>query len=85
MRDNDLAQAPKLLKRKFRRERFFRELRRKTFFGRLSGKTALEKTVPIRPVRQPARTRPQREGLLPVPPRRVSMRSGALRNSPAQD
>jgi len=72
VRDNNVDQALKALKRKLQREGVFRELRRKKFFEKPSERKAREKSEAIRRVRKLARKRAQREGLLPATPRRVA-------------
>ena len=66
VRDNNVDQALKALKRKLQREGVFRELRRQ------SEKKAREKSEAIRRMRKAARKRAEREGLLPASPRRTS-------------
>jgi small subunit ribosomal protein S21 len=80
VRDNNVDQALKALKRKLQREGVFRELRRKKFFEKPSEKRAREKSEAIRRVRKLARKRAQREGLLPASPRRTPGGRGAGRN-----
>jgi len=70
VRDNNVDQALKVLKRKLQREGVFRELKRKKFFEKPSERKAREKSEAIRRVRKLARKRAQREGLLPATPRR---------------
>jgi len=70
VRDNNVDQALKVLKRKLQREGVFRELKRKKFFEKPSERKAREKSEAIRRVRKLARKRAQREGLLPAAPRR---------------
>ncbi len=85
VRDNNVDQALKVLKRKLQREGLFRELRRKTFFEKPSERRTREKSEAIRRVRKQARKRAQREGLLPTPPRRTPAVRGAPRTGPVQD
>jgi small subunit ribosomal protein S21 len=70
VRDNNVDQALKVLKRKLQREGVFRELKRKKFFEKPSERKAREKSEAIRRLRKLARKRAQREGLLPATPRR---------------
>ena len=85
VRDNNVDQALKALKRKLQREGVFRELRRKKFYEKPSEKRAREKSEAIRRVRKLARKRAQREGLLPASPRRPAGTAGAPRNGPSRD
>lgn len=71
VRDNNVDQALKVLKRKLQREGLFREIKRKKFYEKPSEKRAREKGEAIRRSRKLARKRAQREGLLPATPRRV--------------
>ena len=77
VRDNNVDQALKALKRKLQREGLFRELKRKKFFEKPSEKKAREKGEAIRRARKAARKRAQREGLLPASPRRAAATQGA--------
>jgi small subunit ribosomal protein S21 len=85
VRDNNVDQALKALKRKLQREGVFRELRRKKFFEKPSERRAREKSEAIRRVRKLARKRAQREGLLPASPRRTPAGRGAARNGRPQE
>ena len=84
VRDNNIDQALKVLKKKLQREGIFRELKRKKFFEKPSERKASEKSEAIRRVRKLARKRAQREGLLPASPRRVLLARGASRNRASQ-
>ena len=84
VRDNNVDQALKVLKRKLQREGVFRELKRKAFFEKPSEKKAREKGEAIRRARKLARKRAQREGLLPATPR-ASPAQGAARGRPPRD
>jgi small subunit ribosomal protein S21 len=77
VRENNVDQAMKVLKKKLQREGFFRELKRKSFYEKPSVRKTREKGEAIRRARKLARKRAQREGLLPTPPRRV-IRPGGL-------
>lgn len=67
VRDNNVDQALKVLKKKMQREGIFRELKRKAFYEKPSERKAREKGEAIRRGRKMARKRAQREGLLPMP------------------
>ena len=82
VRDNDVDQALKVLKRKLQREGVFRELKRKKFFEKPSERKSREKSEAIRRMRKVARKRAQREGLLPASPRRTPSTRGAPRGRP---
>jgi small subunit ribosomal protein S21 len=76
VRDNNVDQALKVLKRKLQREGLFREIKRKKFYEKPSEKRAREKGEAIRRSRKLARKRAQREGLLPMTPRRATTATG---------
>ena len=65
VRDNNVDQALKVLKKKMQREGLFREMRQRKFYEKPSEKRAREKGEAIRRARKLARKRAQREGLLP--------------------
>ncbi len=69
VRDNNIDQALRVLKKKLQREGFFRELKRKKFYEKPSEKKARHKSEAIRRARKQARKLAQREGLLPKPVR----------------
>jgi small subunit ribosomal protein S21 len=65
VRDNNVEQAMKALKRKLQREGVFRELRRKKAYEKPSERRTRERSEAIRRARKAARKRAEREGLLP--------------------
>lgn len=65
VRDNNVEQALKALKKKMQREGTFREMKRRNHFEKPSEKKARQKAEAIRRARKLARKRAQREGLLP--------------------
>lgn len=65
VRDNNVDQALKVLKKKMQREGLFREMRQRKFYEKPSEKRARQKGEAIRRARKLARKRAQREGLLP--------------------
>lgn len=79
VRDNNVEQALKVLKKKLQREGFFRELKRKNSYEKPSEKRAREKAEAIRRARKQARKLAQREGLLPMPVRKIAARGTATR------
>ncbi len=66
VRDNNVDQALKVLKKKMQREGLFREMRQRKFYEKPSEKRAREKGEAIRRARKLAKKRAQREGLLPT-------------------
>lgn len=67
VRDNNVDQALKVLKKKMQREGLFRELKRRAAYEKPSERKAREKAEAIRRTRKLARKKAQREGLLPAP------------------
>jgi small subunit ribosomal protein S21 len=70
VRDNDIDQALRILKRKMQREGVFREMRRRRFYEKPSDKTSREKTEAIRRLRKLARKQAIRDGLIAAPVRK---------------
>jgi small subunit ribosomal protein S21 len=71
VRDNNVEQAIKILKKKMQREGMFREMKRRNAYEKPSEKKAREKAEGIRRARKTARKLAQREGLLPAPKRKT--------------
>ncbi|MGB7656725.1 MAG: 30S ribosomal protein S21 [Pseudolabrys sp.] len=71
VRDNNVDQALKALKKKMQREGIFREMKLRGHYEKPSEKKAREKAEAIRRARKLARKKMQREGLLPMKPRIV--------------
>lgn len=65
VRDNNVDQALKALKKKMQREGIFREMKLRNFYEKPSEKRARVKAEAIRRARKLARKRAQREGLIP--------------------
>ena len=65
VRDNNVDQALKALKKKMQREGIFREMKLRTAYETPSERRARERAEAIRRARKLARKRAQREGLLP--------------------
>lgn len=65
VRDNNLDQALKALKKKLQREGVFREMKLRGHFEKPSEKKARERAEAVRRARKIARKKLQREGLLP--------------------
>ena len=64
VRDNNVEQALRALKKKMQREGTFREMKRRNHFEKPSEKKARQKAEAIRRARKLARKRAQREGLV---------------------
>jgi len=82
VRDNNVDQALKVLKRKMQREGVFREMRLHRQYEKPSERRNREKSEAIRRARKLARKKLQREGLLPMKPRAVPGTMG--RDGPAR-
>jgi len=66
VRDNNIDQALRVLKKKMQREGVFREMKARKAFEKPSEKRARQKAEAVRRHRKLARKRAQREGLLPM-------------------
>jgi small subunit ribosomal protein S21 len=64
VRENNVDQALRALKKKMQREGIFREMKLRNFYEKPSEKKAREKAEAIRRARKLARKRAQREGLI---------------------
>lgn len=64
VRDNNVDQALRALKKKLQREGVFREMKLRKYYEKPSEKRAREKAEAIRRARKLARKRAQREGLI---------------------
>ena len=81
VRDNNVDQALKVLKKKMQREGIFRELKRRKAFEKPSERKTREKAEAIRRARKAARKLAQREGLIPMPKKKEDARPGAPRRA----
>src|SRR5213595_601242 len=79
VRDNNVDQALKALKKKMQREGIFREMKLRGHYEKPSERKAREEAEAIRRARKLARKRLQREGLLPMKPRPALAAGGASR------
>ena len=71
VRDNNVDQALRVLKKKMQRDGDFREMRARSAYEKPSEKRAREKAEAVRRARKLARKKMQREGLLPAPKKKV--------------
>jgi small subunit ribosomal protein S21 len=67
VRDNNVEQALRFLKKKLQREGVFREMKRASFYEKPSERAAREKSEAIRRARKLARKQAIREGLIAAP------------------
>ena len=65
VRDNNVEQALRVLKKKMQREGVFREMKRRRSYEKPSERKNREKSEAIRRARKLARKKAQREGLIP--------------------
>ena len=70
VRDNNVDQALRVLKKKLQREGVFREMKRRKAYEKPSERKTREKAEAVRRARKAARKQAQREGLIPMPKRR---------------
>jgi small subunit ribosomal protein S21 len=82
VRDNNVDQALKVLKKKMQREGIFREMKLRGHYEKPSEKKAREKAEAVRRARKLARKRAQREGLVPMKPKPVT---GTPTRAPRRD
>ena len=67
VRDNNVDQALRALKKKMQREGIFREMKMRGHYEKPSEKRVREKQEAVRRAKKAARKKAQREGLLPMP------------------
>ena len=65
LRDNNIDQALRALKKKLQREGVFREMKQRRSYEKPSERKTREKSEAIRRARKAARKQAQREGLIP--------------------
>lgn len=75
VRDNNVDQALRVLKKKLQREGVFREMKARSAYEKPSEKRAREKGEAVRRARKLARKQAQREGLFPTPKKKVIARA----------
>jgi small subunit ribosomal protein S21 len=76
VRDNNVDQALRALKKKMQREGLFREMKLRKHYEKPSEKRVREKAEAVRRARKLARKKLQREGLLPMKPRVIQGTGG---------
>jgi len=85
VRDNNVEQALRILKKKMQREGVFREMKRRRFYEKPSDKATREKADAIRRRRKLARKLAIRDGLIAAPKRiEIRKRQPALPAVPAR-
>ena len=83
VRDNDVEQALRALKRKMQREGVFREMRRRRFYEKPSDKGSREKAEAVRRSRKLARKQAIRDGLIAAPVKQPTANGKKGTGSPA--
>jgi small subunit ribosomal protein S21 len=81
VRDNNVEQALRVLKKKLQREGVFREMKARRAYEKPSERKAREKAEAVRRTRKAARKLAQREGLIAAPKRKVLPGAGAPRRN----
>jgi len=71
VRDNNVDQALRVLKKKLQREGVFREMKARRAYEKPSEKRNREKEAAIARARKEAKKKAQRDGLLPKPKRKA--------------
>ena len=71
VRENNVDQALRVLKKKLQREGLFREMKARRAYEKPSERRARQKAEAIRRMRKLARKQAQREGLIPGPKKRA--------------
>jgi small subunit ribosomal protein S21 len=79
VRDNNIDQALRVLKKKMQREGVFREMKRRRFYEKPSEQAAREKSEAARRARKLARKQAIRDGLIAAPKKKPA----PLRKGPA--
>jgi small subunit ribosomal protein S21 len=73
VRDNNVDQALRILKKKMQREGVFREMKQRRSYEKPSERKTREKSEAIRRARKLARKKAQREGLIPPDARKKKL------------
>jgi small subunit ribosomal protein S21 len=81
VRDNNIDQALRVLKKKMQREGVFREMRRCRFYEKPSEAAARKKSDAVRRMRKLARKKAIRDGSIAAPPKKKEIKP---RVAPAQ-
>ena len=77
VRDNNIDQALRVLKKKMQREGVFREMRQRRSYEKPSERKNREKSEAIRRARKLARKKAQREGLIPATKKKMDDKRNA--------
>jgi small subunit ribosomal protein S21 len=82
VRDNNVDQALRILKKKLQREGVFREMKLRRHYEKPSERATREKSEAIRRARKLARKQMIREGLIEAPKKPAADRGGGPRPKP---
>ena len=85
VRDNNIDQALRVLKKKMQREGVFREMKQRRFYEKPSERSTREKAEAIRRARKLARKQAQREGLIADPRKKKALADKAAGRRPGMD
>jgi len=80
VRDNNVEQAMRVLKKKLQREGVFREMKRRRAYEKPSERKTREKGEAVRRAKKLARKQAQREGLIAIKPKKIVGRNGPPRS-----
>lgn len=83
VRDNNVDQALRVLKKKMQREGLFREMKRRRFYEKPSEKSAREKAEAARRVRKLARKKAIRDGSIAAPKKKPAVSGKPVSRNPA--
>ena len=84
VRDNNVDQALRILKKKMQREGVFREMKQRRFYEKPSAKATREKGEAVRRARKAARKKAIREGLTTAPAKKKIESGRGRHGAPAR-
>ncbi len=82
VRDNNIDQALRVLKKKMQREGVFREMKRRRFYEKPSEQATRERSEAARRARKLARKKAIRDGLIAAPKKKAGAASQRHRSAP---
>lgn len=84
VRDNNVEQALRVLKKKMQREGVFREMKRRRFYEKPSEQAAREKSDAVRRLRKAARKKAIFDGSIKAPPKKPRLDANGKPKPPAR-
>ena len=84
VRDNNVEQALRVLKKKMQREGVFREMKRRRFYEKPSEQAAREKSEAVRRLRKAARKKAIFDGSVPAPRKKPGVEVNGKANPAAR-